>query len=77
MRGGDEKEEMEPTVFPFSLAAGRCNIDRLLDQNTLTLLGNQSTCEWSVDSLAVLVSYDDVHDTNLTAARRNITVLGG
>lgn len=55
----------------------RCDIGRLLDQETLSSLGNRSTCEWSVDSSAMLVSYDEAYDDYLTAPGRNITVVGG
>eukprot|EP00752_Nemacystus_decipiens_P011504 g10216.t1 len=54
-----------------------CDIERLLDQGTLSLLGNGSTCEWSADSLAAFVSYDETYDDFLAAKRRNITMGGG
>lgn len=54
----------------------RCNIDRLLDENTLGSFGNQSTtCEWSADSQAAVVFYDGVYDPLVTDM--NITLAGG
>lgn len=68
------------TIKPRRLVLARstrCDIERLLDQETLSLLGNGRTCEWSADSLAVLVLYDDANDGYLTAARRNVTLAAG
>lgn len=63
---------------PLSPPRVRCDVDRLLDQETLNSLGERPTCEWASDSLAVLVSYDAVYDDYLTAATGwNVTLPGG
>lgn len=54
----------------------RCDTDRLLDESNMGFLGNQSTaCEWSADSQAAVVFYDEAHDP--LVAGMNITLAGG
>eukprot|EP00903_Cladosiphon_okamuranus_P005952 g5878.t1 len=54
-----------------------CDIDRLLGEETLSFLGFGPTCEWSADSSAAIVSYNETADSSLVASERNIMVVGG
>ncbi|CAM9093541.1 unnamed protein product, partial [Hapterophycus canaliculatus] len=53
-----------------------CDVSRLLDESTLYTFGNQSTCEWSEDSLMAVVTYDEpLEESRLTGV--NVTLAGG
>ncbi|CAM9178731.1 unnamed protein product [Ectocarpus fasciculatus] len=53
-----------------------CDIERVLDEKTRTTFGNQSTCEWSEDSLTAVIIYDDAYVDSWDAGV-NITLAGG
>eukprot|EP00903_Cladosiphon_okamuranus_P018201 g16743.t2 len=54
----------------------RCDIHRVLDEDTLSIFGNQSTtCEWSSDSKSAAIFYDEAYDP--LVAGMNITLAGG
>ncbi|CAM9254652.1 unnamed protein product, partial [Ectocarpus sp. 4 AP-2014] len=53
-----------------------CAIERVLDEDTRATVGNQSTCEWSEDSLTAVITYDDAFVGSWDAGA-NITLAGG
>ncbi|CAM9220320.1 unnamed protein product [Ectocarpus sp. 12 AP-2014] len=53
-----------------------CNIEKVLDKDTRTTFGNQSTCEWSEDSSTAVITYDDARADSWVAGV-NITLASG
>ncbi|CAM9281097.1 unnamed protein product, partial [Ectocarpus sp. 8 AP-2014] len=53
-----------------------CAIERVLDEDTRTTFGNQSTCDWSEDSLTAVITYDDAYADSWEAGV-NITLASG
>eukprot|EP00752_Nemacystus_decipiens_P006049 g5460.t1 len=53
----------------------RCDVEKLLDEHTLSIFGNESaTCEWSADSRTAVVFYDEAFDPLVAGV--NITLAG-
>ncbi|CAM9462230.1 unnamed protein product [Ectocarpus sp. 4 AP-2014] len=53
-----------------------CNVERVLDEDTRTTFGNQSTCDWSEDSSTAVITYDDAYADSWDAGV-NITLASG
>ncbi|CAM9247691.1 unnamed protein product, partial [Ectocarpus sp. 12 AP-2014] len=53
-----------------------CNIERVLDEDTRTTFGNQSTCDWSEDSSTAVITYDEAYADSWDAGV-NITLASG
>ncbi|CAM9342946.1 unnamed protein product, partial [Ectocarpus sp. 12 AP-2014] len=53
-----------------------CDIERVLDEDTRTTFGNESTCVWSEDSSTAVVTYDDAYADSWDSGV-NITIAGG
>lgn len=70
-------------LLPAALRCRRCNVTRVLDQETLRVFddGNRSSaaCVWSANSLEAIVSYDEELDgsRDLIDSGVNITLAGG
>ncbi|CAM9646533.1 unnamed protein product [Scytosiphon promiscuus] len=67
-------------VCGFDIQSGnfdrRCDISRMLGESILNTFGNQSTCEWSEDSLTAVVTYDETYEGSWLAGM-NITLADG